>query len=273
MAQELRLARPASGVMGRVVKGAPYSADEITETLQVLGDGTRISRHTQVTVYRDGEGRVRRESPTLITIFDPVANVSYSLDRKSMTAAKSTLGRAYLAGIQNDGEGKVVAGDYSQEAVQAKLDAESKAAAMLDKLKSELDARAMVVNGTPATPQTAAVLKEQLDQAMAKVSATGASARSKVEDLGQQVIEGMTADGTRTTLTIGTGEIGNDRPIQTVIERWYSADLQTVLQTKRTDPRSGEETFRLANVRRGEPGAELFQVPPGSYQLTPRKEQ
>ena len=36
--------------------------------------------------------------------------------------------------------------------------------------------------------------------------------------------------------------------------------------TKRTDPRSGEETFRLSNLHRGEPGAGLFMLPPG-YQL------
>src|ERR1700676_5071192 len=43
------------------IKGKPYSADVITESVQTLPDGNRISRRTTGRVYRDGEGRVRRE--------------------------------------------------------------------------------------------------------------------------------------------------------------------------------------------------------------------
>jgi hypothetical protein len=44
-----------------VVKGAPYSAESVTETIQTLGDGNRIVNRFTSTVYRDGEGRTRRE--------------------------------------------------------------------------------------------------------------------------------------------------------------------------------------------------------------------
>jgi hypothetical protein len=67
-----------------------------------------------------------------------------------------------------------------------------------------------------------------------------------------------------------TGAIGNDRPIEITSERWFSADLQTVVLTKRNDPRTGEELFRLINVSRGEPSANLFAVPP-SYQRLENK--
>jgi hypothetical protein len=86
------------------------------------------------------------------------------------------------------------------------------------------------------------------------------------ESLGQQSIEGIMSEGTRTTTTIAAGEIGNDRPIQTVSERWYSPELKIVTMTRRSDPRTGDETFRLANVRRGEPDPALFQLPAG-YQV------
>jgi hypothetical protein len=86
---------------------------------------------------------------------------------------------------------------------------------------------------------------------------------AKGETLGQQTIEGVLADGTRNVETIEAGAIGNDRPIQVVNERWYSSELKTVVMTRRSDPRSGEEVFRLTNIRRGEPGANLFQPPPG----------
>src|ERR1700687_2470945 len=50
-------------VMGSTVKGAPYSAVEVTESTQTLADGTRIHNESQTQVYRDNEGRLRRETP------------------------------------------------------------------------------------------------------------------------------------------------------------------------------------------------------------------
>jgi len=75
-------------VRGSTVKGAPYSADEINETNQILADGTRIHREIKAAVFRDSEGRVRRETPETITITDPVANVTYVLNPRSMTGQK-----------------------------------------------------------------------------------------------------------------------------------------------------------------------------------------
>jgi len=46
----------------RVVKGAPYSAEVVTETKQALPDGNEISKRTVGAVYRDSEGRTRQES-------------------------------------------------------------------------------------------------------------------------------------------------------------------------------------------------------------------
>src|SRR5436853_1836185 len=60
-------------VRGMTVKGAPYSGEEINETNQVLADGTRIHRESRAMVYRDNEGRTRRETPDNIIITDPVA--------------------------------------------------------------------------------------------------------------------------------------------------------------------------------------------------------
>src|SRR6266516_1234674 len=84
---------------------------------------------------------------------------------------------------------------------------------------------------------------------------------SQTETLGSQVIEGVRADGTRTTMTIPAGAIGNDQPIQIISERWYSPELQTVVMTKRSDPRMGETTYRLSNISRAEPSRALFEAP------------
>jgi hypothetical protein len=92
----------------------------------------------------------------------------------------------------------------------------------------------------------------------------GAQAADKetvTTSLGTQTIGGVTAEGTRYTRTIPAGQIGNAKPIVIVTERWYSADLQKVVMTKRSDPRSGETTFQMTSIARTEPAASLFQVP------------
>jgi hypothetical protein len=255
----------SSPVMGKVIKGAPYSATEITESLQVLADGTRISHQSQVTVYRDSEGRVRRDTPERITIFDPVAGESYTLNPKAMTAVKSAMGS-----VVADGRGRGAAGGgtftstYSYTgststappvtvSVRTGADEADQTKAALEKMKVEAQMRDGIV-----------ALKTQLDQAQANLVTT--NSRAATEELGQRVMEGVTAEGTRTTETIEAGSIGNDRPIQVVNERWMSADLKTPVMTKHSDPRTGEESFRLTNVQRGEPGYDLFMLPPG-YQV------
>jgi len=81
------------------------------------------------------------------------------------------------------------------------------------------------------------------------------------EDLGSQTMEGVLVKGTRTTHTIPTGQIGNEAPITIVSEAWTSPDLKTVVYSKRSDPRIGEQTFRLTNIVRAEPNPSLFTVP------------
>ena len=85
--------------------------------------------------------------------------------------------------------------------------------------------------------------------------------------LGTQTIGGVQAEGTRITRTIPAGAIGNQNPIQIVIERWYAPSLQMYVMSKRSDPRFGETTFQLANVQASEPAATQFQVP-SDYSVT-----
>ena len=44
-------------------------------------------------------------------------------------------------------------------------------------------------------------------------------------------------------------------------EVWTSPDLKTIVYSKRTDPRMGEQTFKLTNIVRAEPDPSLFIVP------------
>jgi hypothetical protein len=243
------MVRAESAVMGPAVKGAPYSAEEVTESTQVLADGTRIHNESKTAVYRDGEGRIRRDGPDQITIWDPVAGASYFLDPQAQTARKVP--------------------------VSIVTNSVRTATGTVSVTTSSTVTKTVTVNGTEAAAEKEQIYKLALPNG---ISGTAVYARRPTEpagnkeSLGTQTMEGVNAEGSRTTSTIETGAVGNDRPFQIVSERWYSPDLQTAVLTRRNDPRTGEEVFRLTNIRRGEPGAYLFQVPAG-YQIVDQKDQ
>ena len=273
-------------VKGMTVKNAPYAADEITESNQVLADGTRIHRETKTSVSRDSEGRVRRETPENITITDPVANVTYILNPKNMTGQKLTMGAGNFTflrttagpgmpglpvaetstfSVSRNGEGPVTITVNGE-----KLDDEALAKAMA---KAKESGRMVAYERKVETDHIEAGLMDGPVTGTAMVMAAPAGVvRRRVpgESLGTQMVEGVNAEGTRHVSTIEAGTIGNDRPIQITNENWYSEELQMSVLTKHSDPRTGDETFRVTNIRRGEPGSYLFQ-PPAGYQINERK--
>ncbi|MEO5694245.1 MAG: hypothetical protein ABIQ72_14050 [Usitatibacter sp.] len=79
----------------KLVKGAPYSAEVLTESNQNLADGNVISRKTRGAIYRDGEGRTRQESPgdgkeQAVFISDPLEGKTYVLTPGSKLAVTSS---------------------------------------------------------------------------------------------------------------------------------------------------------------------------------------
>ena len=86
-------------------------------------------------------------------------------------------------------------------------------------------------------------------------------AQVSTQDLGTETMEGLSVNGMRTKRIIPEGQIGNDKPISIVTEVWTSPDLKTIVYSKRSDPRMGEQTFKLNNITRAEPDASLFTVP------------
>lgn len=87
---------------GKVVTGAPFSAVGVSETTQTLADGNHISRKTQTNLFRDSQGRVRREitlsgfgpvaasgqPKSFVVINDPVAGTHFILRPDQKTAEK-----------------------------------------------------------------------------------------------------------------------------------------------------------------------------------------
>jgi hypothetical protein len=84
----------------QTVTGAPYSGVEVHSFQQVLANGNVIQHQESVNVYRDAQGRVRRESTrqtpdgktvTRVSISDPVAGVVHELDATNKIAFERPL--------------------------------------------------------------------------------------------------------------------------------------------------------------------------------------
>jgi len=84
---------------GKTVTGAPFTATAVGTINRTLADGTKISQTVQSNLYRDAQGRVRREvtlpamdgstggtAKSLVFIHDPVAGSGYVLDTTKKVA-------------------------------------------------------------------------------------------------------------------------------------------------------------------------------------------
>jgi hypothetical protein len=107
-------------------------------------------------------------------------------------------------------------------------------------------------NGSPIPPPPPPI-KPPLDQVRPKATS---------EDLGTQIIDGMEAHGRRVTRTFPPGSQGNDGPIVVTEETWNCPELDMIILSKTSDPRSGETITRITDLDRSEPDLSLFQVPP-----------
>lgn len=270
--QNAKVIAELSASSEKIVRNSPFSAEAVSESVQTLADGNRIVHSSTSKLYRNGEGRFRREfgsgmvSPLgashislfgsghapAITILDPVVGYRYQLDTHLKTARQAPLHRVQLS------HGKSVNADVLKERAVA-----------LERLKGEL--RVVSPAAVVALPHAATVTATGVGGGMNFGVATPgfhSKYESRTENLGTQNIEGVEAEGTRSITTIPAGAIGNEQPIEIVYERWYSNDLQLVVMSKRTDPRFGEQTYRLTNINRSEPDPSLFSLPTG-YKLIP----
>jgi hypothetical protein len=89
------------------------------------------------------------------------------------------------------------------------------------------------------------------------------------EDLGVQVVNGIMARGTRTTITIPAGTMGTDHDLKVVNEKWYSDALGILMRSSNNDPRFGLTTYELTNLNQSTPDPLLFKVPDGYTEVQP----
>jgi hypothetical protein len=275
-------------VKGPLVKGMPYSAEEINETNQALADGTKIHRETKVSVYRDSEGRTRRETPDNVTISDPVAGTTYVVNPKTNSVRKLQMSNTMVYRANGGAGGAVTVpdGDVTTFSVRTSGDGQANIVVngkQLDpKAVAELVAKAKA-EGRSEMSHFDVLAPPAMEHVMAGTMTAGTMVAGqpamvrrlmvggKGEPLGKKNIEGVIAEGMRNVETIEQGAIGNDRPIQIVNEHWFSEELGMTVYSKRSDPRTGEETFRVTNIRRGDPPAYLFQAPAETPTVHERK--
>lgn len=281
----------------RPVKGAPYCADAVHETVQLLPDASgaitnRIVRRQQTRLCRDGEGRTRQEvdhhGQRRIYLRDPVARESWVLDPQRKTARR--IGRGASPGH----EGAALLDHSAWQEFNERMREWAKGVAE----RSRAAAGRGEMHPTPPAPPTpptpagasAAPMPMAVPTPVVIAPGDGVQVRvlragdapalpepplpmawraswlaprgpAAVTALGSKDIDGLRAGGERSIWTIEAGKLGNEKPIVISREVWRSPDLLLTLSATDFDPRSGETRYRLNNLKRGEPDASLMQVP------------
>jgi hypothetical protein len=211
-----------------VVKNSPFTATRVVESTQTLADGNHIVTKSSSFQARDSQGRTRREETFNKMGPLKVEGPSVVFIDDPVTHTNVVLQPAQRAA-------RIIRRDDNSE--------------------------------TTAISVRRKLEDMQKVKVYSRIENNAAKADVKHEDLGMEVIEGVTCQGTRETVTIPAGQIGNEQPIVTTTEIWSSDDLHGVVLKKHSDPRFGETVYRLTNIKLGEPDSSLFQVPSG-YKTT-----
>ena len=209
-------------LVGKPVTGAPYSAVETTQSIQTLADGNRIVHSNTALSYRDSQGRIRHEVKL------PAMGGGSSTPPTLVTISDPTTGASYSLNSNEKTAWKMVS----------------------PKLADEQYAKFEML----APPPAAATM-------IFTAPTVDAQPSRSHEDLGTQEMEGVSTQGTRDTTVIPEGAMGNEKPITIIQEQWFSPDLKIQLKTLRDDPRMGQTSLTVSDLKRGEPDPSLFQVP------------
>lgn len=277
-----------------LVKGNPYSAREVREFKQTLGDGTVISRQSTRLLARDREGRLRQElrqadGTARVYINDPVAKEVLIMDPQKKLACKAGFDKVAINDCFNqtkgdwkplgfsfnsgkNGVGMMTANDDLVVEVSPHAQIIDLTQKTLSGLKVPIAPVAPVspvapVAPVPPVPPMSALPYSRSTPGSATTSENKTVTREKKT---KQTYEGVTVDTDRTVETIAAGSIGNNKAIESVYERYYSPDLKMAVYVRRNDPRNGESLYRMTDIKRTEPDANVFKVPSG-YTVTEGK--
>lgn len=284
---------PAEAGGGRVIKGAPYCADAEHETVQWLADGSggapnRITRTTRTRLCRDGEGRTRQEfernGRPVVYLRDPQARESWVLDPERKTARRLGDGRFEpfeSAAWRDYGERmREWARGLAERVRPAGSGGGATAPVPPTPPTPPVPPTPVIIHAEPGAPRAERHVEVEILRLPRGAEAGDAADRplpppavqwrsqvlaprgaGTVTPLPARDIEGVRANGERTTWVIEAGKVDNEKPIQITREVWTSPELMVTLQSRDFDPRSGEVNYRLKGLKRGEPDAALMRVP------------
>jgi len=276
--------------------GKPMFAQFVTEHHQSFTDGNQISRATRSTIYRDTQGRIRRESQlsvpglpagvaaaSFITIVDRKAGYGYVLDPQEMVAHRYELNGpapAYIARLSAQGSGNALwassttppAGTTSTTpAPTASSESHWRLHGFVRHIHPSPSndppaASAATPSGGPSNHVNSGFLPEDAAFASAPTMRIdqpllAAPNPVRTENLGEQMILGFRTTGTRVITTLPAGQIGNDRSIDIVSEQWFSPELEVVMRSLHRDPWAGEFTTTVTSISRGDQPSALFEIP------------
>lgn len=244
------------GGRSEIVKNAPYTAEAVSESVQVLSDGNRIVRESRALLARDSFGRTRQEKKApgaSIYIFDPIEGKSHALNPERRVAIR--IPRVPAPPIPPEPPVPPAPPRGIAPTPEPRVDLHPDRPILRRPGAGEEDVRVQVMRiGRGEGPV--------LGPPQALTLPLLPRGKGETRSLGTRDFGGVKAEGTQTTHTIAAGQIGNERPIVISTERWFSPELHIVVFAKTVDPRVGESSYRLVNLKREEPPAELFRVPP-----------
>jgi hypothetical protein len=130
------------------------------------------------------------------------------------------------------------------------------------KISIRLDPRKKLATVThfPQTPQAVAPSSQPVAEKKPE-KPPAADLRHTMQTLSSRELEGLTVTGTRFTNIIEAQQDGNDKPITTSLEEWYSGDLKLTLLSIRDDPRNGKMVDKVVNIHTNEPEPAVFRIP------------
>jgi hypothetical protein len=226
------------------VKGKPFSAQQQWEQTWTHRN---TSAPSSARIYRDSAGRTRREwpvfplspdPPIVVEILDPVVGCQYTVD------------------TQNHIAHRVKAMPFPENAATGELTPERAAL-----LRNSMEFHPLPPPPPPLPGSEAARSMEGHGESVSITAYPRGSKNVTEETLGTQRIEGVLAQGYRST-TLMPSRTGDDAlTVPYVYESWFSPEIEELVLRKTSDPRTGQSIHQLTHIVVGEPDPAFFRVP------------
>ena len=219
---------------GSPVFDAPFSADAVTTVRFTFGDSSQLEQITTARYFRDREGRVRIE----LEVPGPQSSL--------------TMNERHIRTIVNERPGHGLAN---------KLDPVTRT---VRPQSWDLFGLGAGGNGSWFTVPVGGVrflVVFRFTDLVSRSDSNDAGEEFRDESLGSQQIGGLEAVGRRVSVGIPSSAVDNRSVRKIVDEQWESPALGIALSARHFDSRFGTIEYRVTNVRRAEPAADLFIVP------------